>query len=227
MQVKEKYMGIAQAVLIALVILAGAIAVPILFRPFFYLHIKPLDLPAQTGLTVMEIKTAYGQMLDYCIGASDTFSVGVLPFSESGAAHFADVRRLFALDLWVLAISAVLLGASYFFKKRPRLGGHTPGFWSTVGLGAILAMVGGLAALDFDRAFTVFHKLCFPGKDNWIFRRYKDPVIDMLPEEFFRNCAIVIFALIALSCTGLILWDKKKKQGGGRLPFVGEGQCPS
>jgi len=209
--VKKTLMGIVQAVLIALVILAGAIAVPILFRPFFYLHIGPLDLPAQTGLTVAEIKTAYREMMDYCIGLSDTFSVGVLPFSESGAAHFADVRRLFALDLWVLAISAVLLGASYFFKKRPRLGGHTPGFWSTVGLGVSIVTVGGLAALDFNRAFEVFHKLFFPGKDNWMFDSYEDPVINMLPVEFFRNCAIVIFAIILISCTALCIWDKKKK----------------
>lgn len=208
---KKYLLGIAQAVLIALVVLTGAIAVPVLFRPFFYLHIGPLDLPEQTGLTVTEIKTAYKEMMQYCIGLSDTFSVGVLPFSESGAAHFADVRRLFILDLWVLAISAVLLGASLFLKKRPRLGGHTPGFWSTVGLGASIVTVGGLAALDFDRAFEVFHKLFFPGKDNWMFSSYEDPVIDMLPVEFFRNCAIVIFAIILISCTVLLIWDKKKK----------------
>lgn len=210
---KIKLLAIARAILIVLAVLTGAIAVPILFCSFFYLHIKPLDLPAQTGLSVTEIKTAYGQMLDYCIGLSDTFSVGVLPSSESGAAHFADVRRLFALDLWVLAISAVLLGASFFLKKRTRLGGHTPGFWSAIGLGASIVIVGGLAALDFDRAFDVFHKLFFPGQDNWMFSSYEDPIIDMLPVEFFRNCAIVIFALIFLSCTALLLWDRKCRAG--------------
>ena len=206
---KTKLLGVTQALLLALVILTGAIAVPILFRPFFYWHIEPLDLPELTGLSAAEIKTAYKEMLDYCIGLSDRFSVGVLPFSESGAAHFADVRRLFALDLWVLAISAVLLAGSFFCKKQPRLGGHTPGFWSTIGLGVSIVTVGGLAALDFERAFEVFHKLFFPGKDNWMFSSYEDPVIDMLPVEFFRNCAIAIFALIVISCTLLLLWDRK------------------
>lgn len=208
---KTKLLAIARAILIALVILTGAIAVPILFRPFFYWHIKPLDLPGITGLTVAEIKTAYREMLNYCIGLSDTFSVGVLPFSESGAAHFADVRQLFLLDFWVFVISAVLLGGSFFLKKQARLGGHTPGFWSTAGLGVSIVTVGGLVALDFERAFTVFHKLFFPGKENWMFDSYEDPVIDMLPVEFFRNCAIVIFAIILISCTALLIWDKKKK----------------
>ena len=206
---KMKALAVARAILIALVILSGAIAIPILFRPFFNWHINPLDLPEITGLTATQIKTAYKEMMNYCLGLSDTFSVGVLPFSASGAAHFADVRRLFLLDIWVFVASVAMLAGLSFVKKRPRLGGHTPGFWSTVGLGVSIVTVGGLAALNFERAFTVFHKLFFPGKDNWEFVPYEDPVINMLPMEFFRNCAIAIFALILLSCIALILWDRK------------------
>ncbi len=209
---KGKMLAIARAVLMALVILTGAIAVPILFRPFFHWHIAAFDLPELTGLTVTEIKTAYKEMLDYCIGLSDTFSVGVLPFSESGASHFADVRRLFVLDLRVLAAAGIVLIGLWLCcrRKSARLLGHTPGFWSAVGLGATFLTVGGLAALDFDRAFVVFHKLFFPGKDNWMFSSISDPVINMLPAEFFRNCAILILALILISCTALLLWDRKK-----------------
>ena len=37
------------------------------------------------------------------------------------------------------------------------------------GIGAVLLVIGAAAATNFDRAFTVFHSLFFPGKDNWIF----------------------------------------------------------
>ena len=57
-------------------------------------------------------------------------------------------------------------------------------------------IVGGLAALDFDRAFTVFHTIFFPGKDNWLFDPMTDPVILILPEAFFRSCAILILAAV-------------------------------
>lgn len=211
---KRKLLGIVTAVLIALVVLSGAIALPVLFRPFFWWHIQPLDLPTLTGLTDAQIKTAYGEMMHYCIGLTDTFSVGVLPFSQSGADHFADVQKLFLLDLWVLAISAIALLAMRLWKRNPApsLGGHTPGFWSAVGLGVTFVTVGGLAALDFDRAFAVFHKIFFPGKDNWLFDGREDPVIYMLPAEFFRNCAILILVTILISCMMLLLWDRKKKQ---------------
>ena len=206
---KQKILAITQAVLIALVVLSGAIALPVLFRPFFYWHIAPLGLPELVELTVPEIKTAYNEVMNYCIGLSDSFSAGSLPFSVSGAEHFADVRKLFALDLRVLVVSAILLiGMRIAFRKEKlRLLDHTPGFWGAVGLGISISTVGALVALDFNKAFTVFHKLFFPGKDNWLFDPRTDPIILMLPAEFFRNCAILIFAAILLSCTGLLLWD--------------------
>ena len=211
---KTKARGVARAVLIALVILSGAIALPILCRPFFYMHIKPMDLEAMVGLTEEGVKTAYNEMMDYCTGITHTFSAGELPFSEEGASHFADVQKLFVLDLRVLVISCVLLLAILLWqgKKPVCLLGHTPGFWGAIGLGASFLIIGGLAALDFNRAFVVFHKLFFPGKDNWLFDSRKDPIINMLPAEFFRNCAILILASILLTCGILIVYDLKNKK---------------
>lgn len=219
---KGKLLGITQAVLLALVILAGSIAVPVLFRPFFYWHIQPLDLMGKAGITVDEIKEAYREMMNYCTGISNSFSVGVLPFSADGAAHFADVRKLFLLDLWVLFLSvALLIPVTIYRRKRPAvLSGHTPGFWSAAGLGAAFLTVGILAALDFRKAFEIFHKIFFPGKDNWVFDARKDPVIKMLPMEFFRNCAILIGAFLVLGCAAMLIFDgyMRKKDKKSRLP---------
>lgn len=211
---KDIFWGIVRAALIALVMLTGAIAAPILFRLFFYLHIKPLDLANAAGLTAEQVKTAYNEMLDFCIGLTETFSVGALPFSESGRQHFEDVRKLFLLDLRVLAGAGVLLmGLTALQRKKPlRLWGHTPGFWGAVALGTAGVVIGGLAALDFDRAFTVFHQLFFPGKNNWVFSGVQDPVINILPAEFFRNCAILILALILISGTALLIQDRKSRR---------------
>lgn len=210
---KGKILAIAEAVLIALVILAGAIAVPVLLRPFFYLHIGPFGLTDAVGLTVQQVKTAYNEMMDFCIGLTDTFSVGALSFSQSGMEHFADVRKLFVLDLRVLATAAVLLlGVLFLRRKKPvHLLGHTPGFWGAVGLGTTFLAVGGLAALDFDRAFVIFHRIFFPGKSNWLFDSREDPIINMLPAEFFRNCAVLILAVILISCGLLLVRDWKQR----------------
>ena len=71
-------------------------------------------------------------------------------------------------------------------------------------------LVGALAALDFNRAFVAFHVLFFPGKDNWLFDPRTDQIINILPQEFFRNCAILILVLLITGCAVLILWDLRR-----------------
>ena len=213
----SKLLSVVLSVLIALVVLTGSIAVPLLCRSFYYAHIGPMGLE-DYGLSREEIQTAYDEMMDFCLGKREDFSAGVLAFSRSGADHFADVRELFLLDLRVLKISVMalgfLLGWCLVGKVRPhRFWNRGPGFWAAAGLGAAFLTIGGLAALDFDRAFVIFHSIFFPGKDNWIFDWRTDPIILFLPQDFFRNCAILILALLLLWCAVLIaadLWAKKR-----------------
>ncbi len=215
----SKLMSVFLSALIALVVLTGSVAVPLLCRSFYYAHIGPMGLE-EYGLSRAEIETAYNEMMDFCLGRREEFSAGVLAFSQSGADHFADVQGLFLLDLRVFAAAAVLLAAALVFcrvkKLRPsRLLNRGPGFWAAAGLGAAFLAVGGLAALDFDRAFVIFHSIFFPGKDNWIFDWRTDPIILFLPQDFFRNCAILILALLLIWCGALIaadLWTERKEK---------------
>lgn len=208
----SKFLSIILSVLTALLVLSGSIAAPLLCRPFYYAHIGPLGLAEYTGLTVVQIREAFDQVMDFCLGLRPDFSAGVLIWSKSGADHFADVRTLFVLDLWVLGLALAALAAAFLYCRRSKVRpycfrGHGPGFWAAAGLGITFLVAGGLAAQDFDRAFVLFHALFFPGKDNWMFDWHQDPVILILPEEFFRNCAILILALLLLWCAILILAD--------------------
>ena len=215
----SKLLSVVLSVLIALVVLTGSVAVPLLCRSFYYAHIGPMGLEGY-GLSRAEIETAYNEMMDFCLGRREDFSAGVLAFSRSGADHFADVRGLFLLDLWVLraslaALLAVLVVCKVKRIRPQRFLGRGPGFWAAAGLWASFLLVGGLAALDFDRAFVIFHSLFFPGKDNWIFDWRTDPIILFLPQDFFRNCAVLILALLLLWCAALIaadLWAGKRRK---------------
>lgn len=214
----SKSLTVLLALTLALAVLTGSIAVPILCRPFYYAHIGPLRLEERTGLTREEIKTAFDEMQDYCQGRSAEFSTGVLTWSESGRDHFTDVRFLFRLDLQALVVSAALLTGAVLFMRRsgqrpaPLLG-RGPAFWAGAGLGGVFLLVGALAAADFDRAFVVFHAIFFPGKDNWLFDPARDQVINILPQAFFRSCAILILGLMTAGCAALIAFDLTRKKG--------------
>ncbi len=227
----SKPLSIFLSVLTALLVLSGSIAAPLLCRPFYYAHIAPLGLAEYTGLTTAQIREAFDQVMDFCLGLRPDFSAGVLIWSKSGADHFADVRTLFVSDLWVLGLTLAALAAAFLVCRRSKVRpycflGRGPGFWAAAGLGAVFLVVGGLAALDFDRAFVLFHALFFPGKDNWMFDWRQDPVILILPEEFFRNCAILILVLLLAWCFILILadlWAGKRRRKRQAPPACGGG----
>lgn len=213
----RKLLSVFAAFAMALTILTGAIALPLLVRPFYWAQIQTLDIPARSGLTVEQLRDAFGDVMDYCLGKRPDFAAGVLSFSPEGASHFADVRQLFLLDLRVLAVCMAVLLVLYALRRKKGLtlcplAGHSPGFWAGCGLGGALAIAGVLAALDFDRAFTVFHTIFFPGKDNWLFDPMTDPVILILPEEFFRSCALLILAGLLLACGVLIAADLRRRR---------------
>ena len=208
----SKGLSVLLSFVTAALVLSGAVAVPLLCRPFYYAHISAFRMPEQLGLPEEMIRQAYDQVMDYCLGLSDRFSAGIFPFSESGARHFADVRALFIFDLAACGVCLVILLGSYLWCRHRevepyRLKGHGPGFWAAVGLTAAFVVIGGLAALDFEKAFVLFHRIFFPGQDNWLFSVYEDPVILILPEAFFRNCAILILALVVVWSLALVAVD--------------------
>lgn len=215
---KSKVYFLILTVASMLAVLSASIAVPLLCRPFYYAHVSLLDLPAQTGWSTAEIHQAFNEMMDYCLLGAP-FGTGVLRWSQEGLAHFADCAVLFRLDLGVLLLSLfVLLLCTVAYRRglrpaRPLQRGAS--FWSGSILAAVFLLTAALAATNFDRAFVIFHKLFFPGKDNWLFDPATDEIILVLPQVFFRNCAILIVAVLLLCCLGMILYDltrsRKKK----------------
>ena len=202
---------------IALAVLTGSILPVLLVRGFYTVQIGPLGICEASGLTRQQAAEAYGDVMDYCMGRRPDFAAGVLPFSAEGASHFADVRWLFLLVVWVFVAAAGLLltGAVVCRLRRqrlPRLGGRTSGFWAACGLGGLFLLIALLAALDFDGAFTVFHSI--------LFDPVTDPVILILPEAFFRNCAIAIVTVLLTVCIVLVVTGRKRPS---RRSAPGEG----
>lgn len=170
-------------------ILTFSIGLPIYCRPFYYAHIDALELEETSGFTETQIRAAYDQVLDYLTLPGREFGTGELAYSADGADHFADCKGLFDLNAAVLVLSGLCLLVLLLLRRAGKTGAYRLGRRSSAFYAALLAVtlplvIGGLAALDFDRAFQVFHHIFFPGKDNWIFDWRTDEIIRVLPQEF-------------------------------------------
>ncbi len=198
------------SVVIALFIISVSIALPIVVRPFYYSQIDALEIEVWSGYEKTEIRRAYDEMLDYCLYLTDDFSTGELVWSESGKSHFTDVRKLFALDLIIAGSSAVILIFTFIITRMKRIRlqrifGLNPLFYGGIIPGVLFSVLGVFIAMDFNRAFTVFHNIFFPGKDNWIFNPNTDAIITILPEQFFAHCALLIGVSIIIMCACFII----------------------
>ena len=67
----------------------------------------------------------------------------------------------------------------------------------------LAGIVAGLIALNFDRAFDIFHHLFFDN-DHWILDPRVDLLINMVPQSFFVHIAIFI-GLLLLLASGIII----------------------
>jgi len=215
---KSKTLSIFLSVVIALFILSFAIYFVIACRPFYYWHISLYDLVNETGYDYQTIKVAYDEMLNFCLGFSKEFSTGALAFSTDGMNHFVDCKVLFDLDLIILLISSTILITYFILHKKKvieayRFHNHDYTYYGTVGMFTAIITVGLLCMSDFDKAFQVFHQIFFPGKNNWLFNPYTDQIINVLPQEYFRNCGIFIALIVIGLSLFFIIKDRKQYLG--------------
>lgn len=155
-----------------------------------------LHLPETTGYSREVILRNYRDVMRYLSPFhGGDFELSDLRFSAGGAQHFADVKAIFNGVYLAGAVSllgiAVILTAN---KRRRRDFLRTSGI-TTLTLPGIVA-VG--VIINFSAIFILFHQLFFRN-DLWIFDSWEDEVINILPQQFFMNCAImiVVFWLLA------------------------------
>ena len=76
---------------------------------------------------------------------------------------------------------------------------------------AIPAVLGILVIAGWERFFVAFHTLVFRN-DYWLFDPATDPVITILPDAFFLQCAAGIVLLILAGGTVLLISGLHKRR---------------
>lgn len=200
---KNNVMSVIFVVALVLFIIAASIALPIYWRDFYYFHVDVFNMPEETGYTREEIVEAFDEVMDYLTVKGTEFGTGVLKYSEEGKSHFEDCKALFDLNTYALIFSVSVLILLIIVDKiglisLARPCGFRLSFWASIVTLGLFGLLGVIVASDFDSAFTVFHQLFFPGKDNWVFDPRTDEIIRVLPQSYFMSCATLICASVII-----------------------------
>ncbi|MDW8682672.1 TIGR01906 family membrane protein [Streptococcus suis] len=195
MRTKLQIIGTILFVLSAAVL--GTIYLAWLFYP---LEISFLGLEKVVYMKAADISYNFNILMTYLTNPfASVLDMPNFSSSEDGLKHFADVKVLFHLAQLIFLIS--LTAVFYFWKEVVRKGYgklyRTVFLWMALAP-LLIALVGLL--IGFDSFFVLFHHLLFPGDSTWLFDPLKDPVIYILPQEFFLHCFILFFILYEVFC---------------------------
>ena len=176
----------------------------------------------EAGISEDALRSIDRRLSDYLRGDNAALEEDP-PFNEREMAHMADCRRLFALLRKVrsrLIPWAVLLivGGAYLLQDRrcARRCAWLAPLILLVPLGIFALWV----AVDFDGAFTFFHRLLFTN-DLWLLDPQTDLLIRICPERMFAAMGLRIALLslggmagvTALAVLLTYIWPKTNKNG--------------
>lgn len=214
-KVPFKITNILIGILFTLFFISISVIIILNARSLYYNTIDRFELEKYSGLDRETIIENYDALIDYC----SPFYKGELKFpslasSESGTSHFAETKVIFVSFYYIVAITGIILLFIILYKKKH----HDTSYLRTSAITIIVlpSIVGIATALNFEKTFLLFHKLAFRN-DDWLFDPATDPIITLLPEEFFMYCAIGIVILVLVGSLILFLIDyliRKKQERG-------------
>lgn len=192
-----------QKVALWLLIISGVVwGTVLLTYVLFPIFVVKDGLTRVSGLSFGRLYHNYVQLMAY-LQLPWIPKLHMLDFTDSvsGATHFADVRKLFIFDIVVFLLTVVpgVRAWRQLAKRHER--------WQMVRsfqIGAVVPLVlGALMAVNFNAVFIKFHEVLFRN-DDWLFDPAVDPIINVLPEDFFSACfAIALIGFEAVMIYGI------------------------
>lgn len=189
---------ILRALVCVLFLICLSVTLTVLFRPLYYWDIGHLSISESSGVPEEICRKNYDTLIDYnLLGGPSELVFPDFTMSENGRIHFQEVKRIFLFCQAASTAGAVWFVWSIWRQLERSDRNFTWLRWTGRATLVLAAMAGGLAAVSWDTAFVVMHRILFRN-DLWLFNAATDPVITILPDTFFMHCGILILALLVL-----------------------------
>jgi len=196
---------------------------------WFEQEFTKLSLGEEMNMTLGDLGAAIRTLVDYMNGGPETIDLLVTLNGQQvrmfdldiEIVHMREVR-----DLWQWFIGArnvgLLLGlvlclGGVVLDGKDALRNACMGYFWALGLFLVLVAFGGTwAAISFDSFWTAFHRIVFPGNENWLLPP-ESRMIQMLPARLFRDLVmrmggrmLALFLAVAAGC-GVLLFLRQRK----------------
>ncbi|MGL5507525.1 MAG: TIGR01906 family membrane protein [Paraclostridium sp.] len=205
----KKVINLLFSIIFSLAIITGAIKFTVGFKQLYYWDINKLNISEYTNMTEDELKRNYDYLIEYNVSRNNLeFELPTLKSSPQGKIHFEEVRDIFQNVNKLFFITCIIsLVGIYINKKNNNIEILKSSGIILITMPIVLTIP---IALNFQKSFVIFHKLLFEN-DYWIFDPNLDPVINMLPEQFFFHCGMLILLIILIASGSMLMAYKLLK----------------
>lgn len=203
---KVKLKNSIKMILLTLVIMYGLIALGLFLvlnlRELYYYDMEYMKLNQISGFKLDRIRTNYDLLMDYCNPFTNIeLKFDGLRVTEEAMGHFKRVKLMIQVIIFT-GIPSVIVSTVLVVKKYKDM--DTDFFRYAVLTMFIIPMLIIVSTIsDWSSTFHNFHKLFFIG-DYWTFSWFDDEIIRILPDEYFKQCAVIIIALLFIGC--VVIW---------------------
>ena len=195
---------------LSLTIICFSILFSLSFKGLYYFDINYLSIDKASNISEEIIKRNYDILIEYLTNSKITkLEFPDFIMSKEGEIHFVDVKNIFMFIkkmMYVLGFYSLIAIAFNIRKKQYSFLRHTALTTLATPLAILL-----VAMLNFDKAFIAFHKIAFTN-DYWIFDPDLDPIINILPQEFFLHSFLFIIGLVLMIALILIIIHKMEEK---------------
>ena len=193
----KKVTSIILSIFFSILIIGGVIRFTVGFKELYYFDIDYLQIPQISGFSKEDIKLNYDYLIDYNLGKEEeNFDMPTIKYSNKGKIHFEEVRYIIqnVIKIFIVWFRVCFIGIITNIKNK-----NIEFLKITSKVLIIIPLILSLPLIfNFDKSFTIFHEILFDN-DYWIFDPNLDPVINILPKEFFLHAGIMILGLILIA----------------------------
>ena len=209
-------MGYGIAVCLLLIIISQSIIFPTFFMPFFTWQYERLDVSETIQVEHDELMRVTTELLDYMRGRRESLEDIYAVVAGQERRFFSDIEIRHMIDVLDLYNIAFMIRNIAFFVMVGLMLGMVLLRYNVLhvicrccrevqtGFLILSGIVVGLIAINFGRAFNIFHYIFFDN-DYWILDPRVDLLINMVPIYFFIHISIFIGLLLLLASLAVII----------------------
>lgn len=208
MKAVHRIFGLLYSIAVILILLATAFDAAVYWDyGFFEKEYEKYQVLDDLDMEMEDTMEVTRHMMEYLRGREESMQITTTVdgetrefFNDQDLFHMAEVKNLFLGVFRIRTAAAVVLILSLLVLFAARAPLESLFRYFQIGLAVFVglaALLGIIVAVNFSRAFVVFHHLFFDN-DLWLFDPATDLMINMLPEGLFMDFTVRILDFFVL-----------------------------